>query len=146
MSDHQHVFDAVLTIRRLYVEEMNELLNSYHLSSAQWLIFKSIAQHAPTTLVEVAKERTIEKPTATKVIHKLIELNLIATSEGKDKREKILTLTTEGKKQYDAIYQAVSSKQEQMLQRVMHMDVLLAELEMITSQLQLRKDERNGRL
>lgn len=146
MTEHQQIFDTLLNIRRLYVEEMNNLLNSYHLSSAQWLIFKSVAQNAPTTLVEVAKDRTIEKPTATKVIHKLIELNLIMTTEGKDKREKILTLTHEGKTHFEIIYDAVSNKQKQLLETVEQLDTLSSQLELISTQLQLRKDERNGRI
>lgn len=145
MDKSQQIFDTLLNIRRLYVQEMNDLLNSYQLSSAQWLIFKSIAQKAPTTLVEVAKDRTIEKPTATKVIHRLIELGLIETSEGKDKREKILNLTNVGTEQYETISHAVSKKQSEMLESVQKVDVLLKQLESLNSQLISRKDDRNGR-
>ncbi|TDM14166.1 MarR family winged helix-turn-helix transcriptional regulator [Macrococcus bovicus] len=141
MEQSQRFFDLLLDIRRLYVEEMNKVLLRHHLSSAQWLVFKEIAKQQPTTLVEVARSRRIEKPTATKVIHHLIELNLIETSEGTDKREKILTLTPAGSNHYATMLREVIQKQQEILAEVAHLEIVTDELAIIYQQLQKRKDE-----
>lgn len=141
MEQSQRFFDLLLDVRRLYVEDMNKVLTRHQLSSAQWLVFKEIAKQQPTTLVEVARSRRIEKPTATKVIHHLIELNLIETSEGTDKREKILTLTAAGSDHYATMLQEVIQKQQEIMADVAHLEVVTDELANIYQQLQKRKDE-----
>ncbi|ULG74360.1 MarR family winged helix-turn-helix transcriptional regulator [Macrococcus brunensis] len=141
MEQSQRFFDLILDVRRLYVEDMNKVLTKHQLSSAQWLVFKEIAKQQPTTLVEVARSRRIEKPTATKVIHRLIELNLIETSEGKDKREKILTLTTAGSEHYATMLHEVIQKQTEILADVEQLDLVTNELSTIYQHLQKGKDE-----
>ncbi|TDM02319.1 MarR family winged helix-turn-helix transcriptional regulator [Macrococcus carouselicus] len=145
MEQTQKFFDLLLDIRRLYVEDMNALLTTHQLSSAQWLIFKEIAKKEPTTLVEVARSRKIEKPTATKVIHKLIELNLIQTSEGKDKREKILNLTDFGKQHYEMMLKDVIQKQKDISGEIEELQVVTEQLEKIYKHLESGKEERIGR-
>lgn len=115
MNQSQQFFETLLSLRRNYIEEMNILLSHYQLSTAQWLVFKSIAVSAPTTLVEVAKQRSIEKPTATKIIQKLIELQLLDVTPGQDKREKILSLSIDGRRHYEKIQQAVNQVQQAAL-------------------------------
>ncbi|KAA1039637.1 MarR family winged helix-turn-helix transcriptional regulator [Macrococcus equipercicus] len=144
--NNQLFFEALLDLRRSYVGEMDFIVNNYQLSSAQWFIFKTIAQTAPTTLVEVAKARTIEKPTATKIIQKLVELNLIQSSEGRDKREKILSLTEHGQSMYQEIQQQVSTCQQESLANIsVPVEELTAQLNMVTQYYQNRKEERFGR-
>ncbi|WP_165981033.1 MarR family winged helix-turn-helix transcriptional regulator [Macrococcus lamae] len=124
---------------------MDKIVNHYQLSSAQWFIFKTIAQTAPTTLVEVAKIRAIEKPTATKIIHRLVELNLIQTAEGKDKREKILSLTPHGNTIYEDIQQQVSSTQQKSLSNInVPVEELTEQLVSITQYYKNRRDDRFG--
>ncbi|GGB08306.1 MarR family transcriptional regulator [Macrococcus hajekii] len=127
MDENQRFFDSILLIHRRYVEELNVMLSHYQLSTAQWLLFKTIKQMSPTTLVEVAKVRSIEKPTATKIIQRLIELKYIITAPGQDKREKILTLTPQGEQTYDEVMHKVKLIQSQSLESV---DVSLVNIQL----------------
>ncbi len=144
---NQLFFETMLDLRRHYVNEMDAILSHYQLSSSQWFIFKTIALTAPTTLVEVAKARAIEKPTATKIIHKLVELKLVETTEGKDKREKILSLTDYGQDIYKEIQVHVSACQEESLKDIdLSVDELTAALDTVMHYYKNRKEHRLGRI
>jgi DNA-binding MarR family transcriptional regulator len=111
----QEFFEAYMAIYRPYINRANSVLSTYKLYSSQWLILKDIEKNGTTTSVDVSRRRGIEKPTATKVIKHLLELGLIQSHQGEDRRIKYLTMTEEGKRLYDE----VSDKMNQMQQEVL---------------------------
>ncbi|WP_164993362.1 MarR family winged helix-turn-helix transcriptional regulator [Macrococcus sp. DPC7161] len=114
MTSAAQLFEHIVNIRKQYVALMNKRLSKFQLSTSQWLVFKIIVQSRPEsiTLVEIAKIRNIEKPTATKIIQYLLEQQLIETHTGKDKREKRLFATQHGRNVYDQVMTMIQSTQD----------------------------------
>ncbi|QRN48854.1 MarR family winged helix-turn-helix transcriptional regulator [Macrococcoides bohemicum] len=113
-----HLFDQILAIRKAYVDYMNKSLNQYGLSSAQWLVLKIIVHKQSTTLVEIARIRNIEKPTATKIIQSLINNEFIKSSVGQDKRLRLLTPTDKGYTVYEEVMIMITSVQTTYLKDI----------------------------
>lgn len=104
---------------RPYIHHINAILEPYDLYAAQYKVLHDIANNEPTTLVQVSKRSFIEKPTARKIIKKLIELELVqAVNSKEDKREKFLTLTEKGKQQFNEIHESIVIFQNNCLQAV----------------------------
>ncbi|WP_323704027.1 MarR family winged helix-turn-helix transcriptional regulator [Mammaliicoccus sp. Dog046] len=104
---------------RPYIHHINKILEAYDLYTAQYKVLHDIAYNQPTTLVHVSKRSFIEKPTARKIIKKLIEHQLVqAVNSQEDKREKFLTLTEKGQLQFDEIHKKIKDFQNQSLEAV----------------------------
>ncbi|WP_204206586.1 MarR family winged helix-turn-helix transcriptional regulator [Mammaliicoccus sciuri] len=104
---------------RPYIHHINEILEPFDLYAAQYKVLHDIAFNQPTTLVQVSKRSFIEKPTARKIIKKLIERELIqAVNSKEDKREKFLTLTEQGQNKFDEIHHRIGVFQEKCLQAI----------------------------
>lgn len=115
MRIEQEFFDAYIAIYRPYINRANSILSTYNLYSSQWLILKDIAKNGTTTSVDVSRRRGIEKPTATKVIKHLLELGLIESKQGEDRRIKYLTMTESGKDLFDEVSGRMNGMQREVL-------------------------------
>ncbi|MFA7745178.1 MarR family winged helix-turn-helix transcriptional regulator [Salinicoccus roseus] len=116
MRIEQEFFDAYMAIHRPYINRANSILSAYDLYSSQWLILKDIAKNGRTTSVDVSRRRGIEKPTATKVIKHLLELELIESTPGEDRRIKYLTMTEKGKHLFDEVSDKMNHMQREVLE------------------------------
>ena len=118
MRIEQEFFDAYVALYRPYINRANSILTAYNLYSSQWLILKDIAKHGTTTLADVSRRRQIEKPTANKVIKHLLELGLIQSEQGEDRRVKNLTMTGDGVHLFDEVSRKMNEMQREVLQDV----------------------------
>ncbi|PIC64951.1 MarR family transcriptional regulator [Sporosarcina sp. P13] len=82
---------------RPYTNTANDYLGKHKLFIAQWAVMKYIISSGPRTLVDIATYQQVEKPTITRTVQKLLELNYVEVIPGKDKREKMIQLTELGK-------------------------------------------------
>lgn len=117
-SQQMQLFDHILALRKAYVNHMNKSLIHFGLSSAQWLVLKIIVRKQSTTLVEIAKIRNIEKPTATKIIQFLIQNEFIESTVGQDKRSRLLTPTHKGYTTYEEVMIMIESVQTNYLENI----------------------------
>ncbi|REH79387.1 MarR family winged helix-turn-helix transcriptional regulator [Staphylococcus felis] len=90
-------FDHFTQLYRPYIKITQPLLDEYKVHPAQWLIIKDIAKHPQTTLVQISKRRSIEKPTTRKILKAIDKRGWLKITQGEDKREKLLDLTNTGK-------------------------------------------------
>lgn len=118
MRIEQEFFDAYIALYRPYINRANAILTTYNLYSSHWLILKDIAKHGTTTLVDVSRRRQIEKPTANKVIKHLLELGLIQSEQGEDRRVKNLTMTDEGEHLFNDVSKKMHAMQCEVLGEV----------------------------
>ncbi|MFQ3905714.1 MarR family transcriptional regulator [Staphylococcus sp. Mo2-7] len=109
------VFNNLIGIYRPYTKLFQPIFEAFDLYPAQWLVFKDIAYNAPTTLVQISKRRAIEKPTTRKILKVLSEKSLLSIEPGIDKREKLLTLSKEGRLLYDNMSARVDKVQDQLI-------------------------------
>ncbi|GAB3056302.1 MarR family winged helix-turn-helix transcriptional regulator [Salinicoccus sesuvii] len=120
MDIEQQFFDVYMEVYRPYVNRANRILSTYDLYSSQWLILKDIEKHGKTSAVDVSRRRGIEKPTATKVVKHLLELGLIESSTGEDRRIKYLTMTHRGETLFTEVGTQMNALQREMLGDIDH--------------------------
>lgn len=99
-------FQRYLSMYRTLITTLNELLSTYELSYSLWQVIFYIKNNGPSTLVDISNQYNVEKPTITRRVHRLEDLQIVKQIPGKDRREKIIQLTELG----EEIYQACRKK------------------------------------
>ncbi|WP_432355635.1 MarR family winged helix-turn-helix transcriptional regulator [Sporosarcina sp. A2] len=95
--EHQF-FRSYVKLYRPMVNQLNRLLLHYDLYNAQWTILSLLSREGEMTSAEIAEEQMIEKPSVTKVVKRLHEIGYLDVTQGQDKREKLLKLSSEGER------------------------------------------------
>lgn len=114
--------DAV--IRQLYqttriiTKEMNRLLEQYGLHSAEWTVIASIKENGVVSQVILAEHLNIEPSAISKSLNALEKKGFIQREEGSDKREKMVSLTSEALSLYPNWEKIVKHHREQLLQNI----------------------------
>ncbi|AYU55877.1 MarR family transcriptional regulator [Staphylococcus piscifermentans] len=111
------LFNSFTELYRPYIKNVQPILDKYHLHTAQFLVLKDIYLHDQTTLVQISKRRSIEKPSARKLLKVLIEQELLIVTPGEDKREKLLSLSDKGTKVYKEAMSEVTALQESIVEQ-----------------------------
>ena len=138
-------FRRFLRLYRPLITNLNELLASYNLSYSLWQVIFYVKNFGPSTLVDVSNYYNVEKPTITRRVHRLEELQMVNQIPGKDRREKIIQLTEIG----EEIYQTCRVKITEMEYRVMEgipeheQNIAFEILPKIQSNLMNREDNKN---
>lgn len=82
------------------ITSLNELLSAYELSYSLWQVVLYLKNNGPSTLVDIANQYDVEKPSITRRVHRLEELQIVKHIAGQDRREKIIQLTEIGERVY----------------------------------------------
>ncbi len=93
-------FQRYLSLYRTLITRLNELLSTYELSYSLWQVIFYIKNNGPSTLVDISNQYNVEKPTITRRVHRLEELQMVKQIPGKDRREKVIQLTEIGEQIY----------------------------------------------
>lgn len=89
-----------LTLYRPIITKLNELLSNYGITYSQWIVIYHLKHYGTSTLVQIAAQYEVEKPTITRRVKKLMDLGIVEQISGNDKREKIIQLTDLGQNVY----------------------------------------------
>jgi MarR family transcriptional regulator, transcriptional regulator for hemolysin len=108
-------FQRYLRLYRPLITSLNELLSEFELSYSLWQVIFYIKHNGPSTLVDIAIQYNVEKPTITRRVHRLEELQIIQHITGQDRREKIIELTEIG----DEVYKTCRKKITDLEIRIM---------------------------
>lgn len=92
---------------RLLTKEVNIALKKHDLYAAQWSVIYCIDVHTEMTLTQIWKYLNVEAPTVTRTVNRLEELGWLATREGKDRREKVVSLTEEAIRKLPLIKESI---------------------------------------
>lgn len=126
MTVEQDFFAEYRLMYRPFINQINVKLEQHGLFSSQWGLLRLLIDRGPLTFGEIAHALFIEKPSATKLIQKLMELDFIEIHAGKDKREKVVHLTTQGEKLVGEIHNELNPILEQSLTGVSVEDMEIA--------------------
>jgi MarR family transcriptional regulator, transcriptional regulator for hemolysin len=121
-------FQRYLSLYRPLITTLNELMSTYELSYSLWQVIFHIKNNGPSTLVDIANKYNVEKPTITRRVQRLEDLQIVKQVPGMDRREKVIQLTELG----EEIYQACRKKITDLENRVM--EGIANEEKMITFQ------------
>ncbi|MGE7113049.1 MarR family winged helix-turn-helix transcriptional regulator [Lysinibacillus sp. NPDC047702] len=126
MTVEQEFFNQYRLMYRPFINQLNVQLEPYQLYSSQWAVLRFLKDKGPHSFVDIANFMSIEKPSVTKLVHKLVELGYVETVAGKDKREKLVHLTTYGEELVQEIKSQLNPFFEQALANVPQQDIEIA--------------------
>ncbi|ARF17361.1 hypothetical protein CSV61_05435 [Sporosarcina sp. P3] len=96
MEQKQQFFPEYVQLYRPLLNQLNNLLAPYRLFHSQWGILKLLWIDGEMTSAEIAMRKQVEKPSVTKIVQRLLEMNLVSIRPGVDRREKWIGLTEQG--------------------------------------------------
>lgn len=114
----QGFFQSYLRLYRPLITTLNELMSSYQLSYSLWQVIFYIKNNGPSTLVDISGYYNVEKPTITRRVHRLEELQVVKQIPGKDRREKVIQLTELGEKIYKEIRTKITDLEHQVMEGI----------------------------
>ncbi|WP_085992973.1 MarR family winged helix-turn-helix transcriptional regulator [Oceanobacillus senegalensis] len=118
MLTAQKFFHQLILLYRPFENQLNAQLKKHQLHRAQWTILYSLYNHGPATPVEISHYQGVEKPTITRTVHRLEELEYVERVSGKDKREKRIQLTQKGKKIYESVRVSINQLEREILKGI----------------------------
>ena len=127
MNKEQDFFNEYRLMYRPFINQINVQLEQYGLYSSQWGLLRLLTEKGPLTFGDIALAMYIEKPSVTKLVQKLVELQLVEIKPGKDKREKIVHLTTVGVEKIDEIQLSLQPLLQKALNGVTNKEMANAE-------------------
>jgi len=115
---HQLFFRRFTDLYRPLIAKVGGVLAEGGLTVPHWSVLRIIAEEGEMTPAELAFRQNVEKPTVSRNLQQLHERGLIDFKAGRDRREKILFLTEEGRAVYDQARDAVSAVEEEVLRGI----------------------------
>lgn len=125
MKPHKQLFYAFSTIYRPYLNQINAELFPFNLTSSQWTVMNFILTNGAHTISDISTYQNVEKPTITKTVQKLIELDYVEAYSGTDKRRKYIRLTETGYEVCEQVQEKLSIYQSYLLKEIPEADLLL---------------------
>jgi MarR family transcriptional regulator, transcriptional regulator for hemolysin len=108
-------FQRYLSLYRPLITRMNELMSTYELSYSLWQVIFYIKNNGPSTLIDIANNYNVEKPTITRRVHRLEELQMVKQIPGMDRREKVIQLTEAGEEIYQACRKEITALENSVM-------------------------------
>jgi len=115
VKELQGFFQRYLSLYRPLITKLNELLSSHQLSYSLWQVIFYIKNNGPSTLVDISTYYQVEKPTITRRVHRLEELQIVKQIPGRDRREKVIQLTESGEEIYQEIRKRITDLEHRVL-------------------------------
>jgi MarR family transcriptional regulator, transcriptional regulator for hemolysin len=111
-------FQRYLSLYRPLITKLNELMSTYELSYSLWQVIFYIKNNGPSTLVDISNHYQVEKPTITRRVHRLEELEIVQQIPGKDRREKIIQLTESGEEIYKECRERITDLEHSVMEGI----------------------------
>ena len=111
-------FQRFLSLYRPMITTLNDLMSTYELSYSLWLVILYIKNKGPSTLVEISNYYHVEKPTITRRVHRLEDLQMVKQIPGRDRREKVIELTELGEEIYRTCRQKITELEYSVMEGI----------------------------
>ena len=108
------LFHEIHQKSRLSIKEVNEALREFDLYSSQWSILFCLKQFGSMTQKEIWQYLNVEAPTVTRTIVRLEESGWVVRCEGKDKRERIVQLSSFAEQKVPEIENRIRQTEERL--------------------------------
>lgn len=109
------LFHEIHQKARLSVKEVNDTLKEFELYSSQWSILFCLKQFGSMTQKEIWQYLNVEAPTVTRTIVRLEESGWILRREGKDKRERIVQLSSFAEQKMPEIAERIRQTEKRLV-------------------------------
>ncbi|KAF0820634.1 MULTISPECIES: MarR family winged helix-turn-helix transcriptional regulator [unclassified Cytobacillus] len=111
-------FHSINQFTRHFSKVLNESLVPLGLYAAQWTIIYRLKTGGASTQKDISSYLGVEAPTMTRTLARLEKSGWITRTAGKDKREKLISLTDAAILEYDNWLAAVRSSESNILQNI----------------------------
>ena len=118
MDEKQHFFHIVSQTSRKFTKKFNERVSPTGLFSAQWAVIFRINQTGSCTQTELCQYLNVESPTMTRTLTHMETMGWIIRTEGKDRREKLISLSDTALKMIPVWQEEVDSFEEKTLEGI----------------------------
>lgn len=137
-------FRHYLSLYRPLISNLNELLGDHDLSYSLWQVIFYLNKNGTATLVEIASHYNVEKPTITRRVHRLEEMQFIKPIPSADRREKIIQLTALGKEIYQTCRIKITDLENNVMEGIAkeEQEAVFSILPKIQDNLILRKENK----
>lgn len=89
-------------MERPVASNLDKVIGGFDLTLSQWKVIDFVEKSGACTLVAISRHFSTEKPSVTRMINCLEEKQLVEKLPGKDRREKRIQLTGQGREVYAA--------------------------------------------
>jgi len=114
MNSNEIIHELHQTTRRV-TKDANEHLKEHQLFQSQWSILYSLKRYGSMTQTELWRYLSVEAPTITRTLRKLEAGGWVKRQQGKDKRERIVSLTEKSILHLPAIEKSIKTHERNML-------------------------------
>jgi MarR family transcriptional regulator for hemolysin len=111
-------FQRFISLYRPITSKMNDLLSEYNLSYSLWQVIFYLKNNGPSSLVDISKYYSIEKPSVTRRVQSLEEKMIITEIVSKNKREKIIQLTEVGEELYQICRERITCLEYEVMKGI----------------------------
>ena len=118
-------FQRYLSLYRPLITRLNELMSTYELSYSLWQVIFYIKNNGPSTLVDIANQYNVEKPTITRRVQRLEDLQIVKQIPGMDRREKVIQLTEVGEEIYQACRNKITDLENSIMDGILYDDQMI---------------------
>lgn len=125
MKPHKQLFNEYIALYRPYLNRVNGLLSPFHLSVPLWSVMRLVFYEGPRTASDISSRQKVERPTMTKIIQKLKEMDYVEVESGEDRRTRIIQLTEKGKDVCWQIHKKLDEYQKDLLGDITEKDQLV---------------------
>ena len=105
----------ILKCARMLSEGINQVLETENLNYSLWQVIYVIHFKKHCTSLDIAEYLNVSKPSITKRVQILEQMNLLTQLESTDKRQKMLALSSEGQKVYQTCSTLIDEFEQQLL-------------------------------
>ncbi|MGG0186815.1 MarR family winged helix-turn-helix transcriptional regulator [Bacillus rhizoplanae] len=126
MDEKQHFFHVVSQTSRKFSKKFNERVSPTGLFSAQWAVIFRLHQTGPCTQTELCQYLNVESPTMTRTLTRMESIGWIIRKEGRDRREKLISLSETALAMIPMWQEEVDSFEEKALQDINDEELLRA--------------------
>jgi DNA-binding MarR family transcriptional regulator len=100
-------------------------MSTYELSYSLWQVIFYIKNNGPSTLVDIANNYNVEKPTITRRVQRLEDLQLVKQIPGMDRREKVIQLTELGEEIYLRCRKEITDLENRVMEGIANQDQMI---------------------
>ncbi|WP_172368941.1 MarR family winged helix-turn-helix transcriptional regulator [Sporosarcina jiandibaonis] len=125
MKPHKQLFYAYSALYRPYLNQINAQLAPFSLTSSQWAIMHFILRNGAQTISDISTYINVERPTITKMVQRLTELDYVEAQPGIDKRTRFIRLSENGQTVCEQVQEKLSAYQSYLLEEIPEADQVL---------------------
>jgi len=118
ISTYHDFFRELVLLHRPFEHHLQHQLTKHGLFRAQWTVIYRLYQEGSLTIGELASSQFVEKPTMTKIVNRLFEMELVERVHSTDRREKRIQLTNHGKTVYMEVRETIDLLEQKIVEGI----------------------------